>query len=429
MSKQAAVKTRVSNTGSQSQIGFSIGVDWLTFTLAKVHSGAEVEDIIRSLETLAHDQIDFSSNRPRFDNHKHWAGSGRSEKGILIWYNPPSSCEDSLVKSLDGNLLTHPGLLPAGHCPVTESAAEYIRSHLPKYAVLRCDSEPVTVYDPIDGSEHLHHGYSIVATAERAIYIPGELRVSMSARYLDNVNLSELAAYLLTIGDGFGLRCSRFDAALDDHEKQIPLSLVECARCDRNFFNVRTTSVVVSDDVLADERGQTIYFGSRQSEAFMRVYDSTIASKNKRIGNRWESEFKGAKADKCLREWLTAMAENEQTASNLLVDLVLGTVDFRDKSAGDKNRERCPLLPWFAEMCEMLKSLPVRLRVARPVPSMQRTVNWIKKSVAPSLASLKSVMGSSFSWFMTEQIKDGTARMTEQRRKLIADTDMMELCY
>jgi len=80
-------------------------------------------------------------------------------------------------------------------------------------------------------------------------------------------------------------------------------------------------------------------------------------------------------------------------------------------------------------MCEMLKSLPVRLRVARPVPSMQRTVDWIKKSVAPSLASLKSVMGSSFSWFMTEQIKDGTARMTEQRRKLIADTDMMELCY
>lgn len=429
MSQQIAVKARVSNTGPDSQKGFSVGVDWLTFSLDVIKSGLEVDDILKSLETLADDQIDFSTNRPRFDNHKTWAGSGRSQNGLLLWFNPPKSAEDLLIKSLDGNLITHPGLLPAPHHPVTESAAEYIRSRLPEYAELSYDPSPVTVYDPNDGSAYQHHGYSIVASAEGAIDSPGELRVSMSARYLDGVKMDALAAYLQTIGEGFGLRCSRMDVALDDHEKQIPLSVVEKARCDRNFFNVRSTAVVVSDNLTANERGQCVYFGSRQSEAFMRVYDKTVESGGVRVGNRWETEFKGKKADKCLSEWLAAMADNEQSASRLLVDLVLGTVDFRDRSKGDKNRKRCPVLTWFSEMCEMLAAIPIRLRVARPVPTMQRTVDWLKKSAAPSVASLSKLLGSRFGWFMKEWIEEGTQRMTKQRRKMVADTDPMELCY
>jgi hypothetical protein len=429
MSKQAAVKTRLSNTGSDSQTGFSVGIDWLTFTLATIHSGVEVTDIIRALETLAGDQIDFSTKRPRVDNHKTWAGSGRSEKGILLWYNPARRSDDLLIKSLDGNLVSHPGLLPAPHIPVRGCDADYIRAQLPEHAELRYDDDRQTVYNPEDGTRHIHHGYSIGASEIGSIEKPGELRVSMSARYLDHVDMKALAAYLLVIGECYGLRCSRIDVALDDHEKQIPLSLVEQARRDRNYFNVRSTSVVISDDVISDERGQTIYFGSRQSEAMLRVYDKTVESKGKQIGNRWEVEFHDTKADDCLSEWLAGMAFDERTANKLLVDLVLGTVDFRDRSKGDKNRKRCLPLGWFTEMCEMLAAVPVRLRVARPIPSMQRTVDYLKKSVAPSLAAMAKVLGAKFDWFLNEQIKDGDRRMTNQRRKMVADTDAMELCY
>ena len=429
MSKQQAAKTRVSNTGSNSQSGFSVLIDWLTFILTRIESGVEVTDIIRAIETLAGDQIDFSTNRPRIDNHKTWAGSGRSEKGILLWYNPARTSDDLLLKSLDGNLISHPGLLPAPHFPVSPSTADYIRAQLPDHAELRYTDDRPTVYDPKSGMPYTHHGYSIGASATGSIEVPGELRVSMSARYLDHVDMKALAAYLLAIGEGFGLRCSRIDVALDDHEKQIPLSLVEKARLDRNYFNVRSTSVVISDDVIADERGQTIYFGSRQSEAMLRVYDKTVESKHKEIGNRWEVEFHDKKADACLHHWLAGMAHSEQTASKLLVDMVLGAVDFRDRSKGDKNRKRCPILPWFDEMCKMLAAVPVRLRVARPVPSMQRKVDWIKKSVAPSIATLAKALGSKFEWFLSEQIKDGGKRLTNQARKMIADTDITELCY
>jgi phage replication initiation protein len=330
---------------------------------------------------------------------------------------------------MDGNLVSHPGLLPLGHLPVTDSAAEYISSQLPDYARLQYDATPASAFDPNDGSEYLHHGYSIVAADGAAVDKPGELRVSMSGRYLDNVDMTALAAYLLIVRESYGLRCSRVDVALDDHEKRFPLELVEKARCDRHYFNVRSTSVVNSDDIYTNTQGQTVYFGSRQSDAFMRVYDKTAESKGARVGNRWEAEFKGKKADLLFSQWLSAMEDDERRAGKLLVNVVLGTVDFRDKSKGDKNRKRCPVLPWFAEMCDVLSSAPVRLRVAKPKQSLQRTVDYLKRSVAPSLACLVKAMGCEFPGYFRKLVSDGDRRMSNIRRKISEDADISQLCY
>jgi hypothetical protein len=429
MIERKGVETRASNTGSGSQIGFTVGPDWVTVIHDRIQSGSDVIDLISALESLAGDQIDFCENRPRFDNHKNWAGSGRSQKGLLLWYNPPCSGADPLLKSLDGNLISHPGLLPSGHFPVTESAADYIRSQLPSHARLHYDATPAAAFDPSDGSEYQHHGYSIVAADGEAIDSLGELRLSMSGRYLDNVEIPELAAYLGIIGASYGLRCSRFDVALNDHEKRFPLELVEQARRDRNYFNVITTSVVNSDNIHTNVQGETIYFGSRTSDAFMRVYDMTAESGGVRIGNRWEVELHGKKADLCLSQWLTAMQDDESRASRLLVNVVLGTVDFRDKSKGDKNRKRCPVLPWFDEMCNMLKALPVRLRVAKPKQSLQQTIDYLKRSVAPSLASMVKALGAGFDGYFRELVSDGERRMSNVRRKICEDVDISQLCY
>ena len=245
--------------------------------------------------------------------------------------------------SWDGNLLSHPNLLPPPHFPMPAEAVEYVKKQLPKYARLEHNPASVTVYDLNTGIPHKHHGYSIVIDDDDVVEQSGELRVSMSARYLDHVDMSELAAYLLTVKDVYGLRCSRFDAALDDHEKQIPLSVVEQARCDRNFFNVRTTSVVVSDNITRNEIGRTMYFGSRQSEAFLRVYDKTIESRGKRIGNRWESEFKGKKA---INAYTNGSQQWQMTSEQLIGCLwmwclepsILGTNRRATKTGNDAHR-------------------------------------------------------------------------------------------
>ena len=130
-----------------------------------------------------------------------------------------------------------------------------------------------------------------------------------------------------------------------------------------------------------------------------------------------------------LHEWLAAMGDDERHANKLLVDFVLGTVDFRDRSKGDKNRKRNPVLSWFKEMCERLEASPVRLRIPRPKISLQRTVDYLKKSAAPSIASLKQALGSGFRGFIDDLARDGDRRMTNVRRKITEDADISKLCY
>ena len=56
MTEQQGAETRVSNTGSNSQTGYSVGIDWLAYKHDRLHTGREVADILSALESLAGDQ-------------------------------------------------------------------------------------------------------------------------------------------------------------------------------------------------------------------------------------------------------------------------------------------------------------------------------------------------------------------------------------
>ena len=418
---------RSSNTGLNSQNDWSVGIDWLDITLRGVSSGRELCELVSDFELILGSVIDFSPTRRVF-NGKYWAGSGRSESGALLWYNPPREASDRAAVGPDGNLYSHPGLLPAGCYCVTPEDALTISSQLPEYVrLIHVDDHPPYV-EPITGYAYPHHGYKIVPSDIPAEPQVGELKVAMGARVLERVTTVALFEYLAAISSAYVLDCSRIDIALDDNNKAIPISEVVRASIDGNFFDCKYTKRIESGN-RGEQVGVTVYFGSPASDRKLRVYDKTVESRGVTDCNRWEVEFHREKAGIVLGKWMEWMKSGEQSAAQGMTDIVVSAVDFRDRSAGDPNRARCKRLGWYSRMVSLLQQQSVAIRCAKKIQTMQKSVDWLRRSVAATLACCKKVMKKDFGRFIDEVVEIGCERMPISRRKMVDLTDLSVLCY
>lgn len=423
----ACLETPSSNTGLDSQPKWLTSVDWLDLTFRGVASGAELAELISDWEILLKSPIDFCSTRATF-NGKHWAGSGRSESGALIWFNPPVEGNALGEIGPDGNLFTHPGLLPLGCYAVDSELAQSISDKLPAHMTLVHRDDRPPYVEPVTGHAYPHHGYAIEPSGLPAEPMVGEFKIAMSGRVLDRVDICQISDYVRVAREAYVIDCLRIDIALDDYAKAIPISHVRKASARGNFFNARYSKRIQSGN-RGEEVGQTIYFGSPTSNAKLRVYDKTVESKGVCDCNRWEYQVHRKKAQMMFDMWLGWMEAGENIAAQKMADVVVSAVDFRDRSGGDPNRARCSVLPWYQRMCDTIRSGIIRLRVPTPVQSIQKSIDWVTDSVAASMASIKKALGPEFPKWFQKIMKHGGEKMSIQRRKMVALTERDQLCY
>lgn len=83
-----------------------------------------------------------------------------------------------------------------------------------------------------------------------------------------------------------------------------------------------------------EQKGKTLYLGSRSSESFVRIYDKGQETGEKGPGEwvRVEAEFKNAKAQAVRDQLLDSTA---QDSARVLQGIVLGAMEFRSQPAGD----------------------------------------------------------------------------------------------
>lgn len=341
-------KTLPSNTGLDSQTGFTVAIDWLDITLRKISNLSEVYDVIGEVETLTGDEIDFSYLRPIY-NGRRWDGHGRGIKGTMVFYSNPSEDEA-------GN-----------HKPAT-------------------------------------------------------LKFVMSGSVIGNAHQDAIALWLHGRQVKNDVDCTRIDIALDDHEKIIELGKITEAHKQGNFFNASDSAYHESG-----KRGQpigvTLYFGSTKSDKRLCIYDKTIESNGRINGNRWEARFRRLAAGEALKQWIDVSIDETKDLTRWFSDCVTGVIDFRDRSGDDPNRCRCPRLPWYTRLLSALRSTPIRIRVAAPVQSVQKTIKWIGKSVAPSLAILKRVLKGDFPAYLDGMISEGGEKISNVKRRMACSTD------
>lgn len=427
LNMETVAQTLSSNTGLNSQSSYTVGLDWLDITFRGVGSGDELQELLGDVGMLTNSPIDFCPNRPAF-NGKHWSGSGRSTSGVMLWYNPPRDSTTLLDIAPDGNLLTHPGLLPPPYVEVHASEAKRIRKKLPSYVdlVYRSDREPYVC--PVTGLAYPHHGYSIEGNGTPCEPMVGELKVAMPGAAMALVDVCSLSSYLKVYSSVYVVDCSRVDIALDDNHKAVSMEEIAKASEDGNYFGVQYTKRIESGQ-RGKQVGKTVYFGSSASDSKLRCYDKTVESNGATDCNRWEGEFHRKKAQVVFYRWLGWMSESLEVAVNGMKDIVLSMIDFRDRRSGDPNRHRCPQLDWYADMCERLMHCTVLIRVPLQQPDMQKSIDWVRSSVSQTLASIRLVLKDDFFPYLMSLLELGTANMSNIRRKIVDLTDVGKLCY
>lgn len=138
--------------------------------------------------------------------------------------------------------------------------------------------------------------------------------------------------------------------------------------------------------ILGQDRGETLYVGSRKSDVLGRLYDKARESREPAYAGcwRWEIQYRRASALQAARSLLVA---NDASAT------IAATV-------GSWFRARDVCTPAWTD------SDPLDHRAPKPLPDDQRWLAWARKSVQPRARELVKRYG----WrFVAEQLAGGIA--------------------
>lgn len=257
---------------------------------------------------------------------------------------------------------------------------------------------------------------------------PVQLKVAMPGSVMAEVQLETLVAWLVPAGAKYDLDCTRIDLCLDDKEKNLDLGKITEAHMRGDFFNVSYSNLENSGKRKQD-KGVAVYFGSPSSTKRLVFYDKSIESGGKVEGIRAEARFRKQDAATVLLDSLEALSHDTQDFIQFAVNTILGVVDFRNRSSDDKNRFRCPVLSWYSDFIRIVRASPVRVRTELKTECVQRSIDWIKKSVAQSLALVQNVLDSDFPEWLETTISQGAERLSIKRRELAERTDKNLLLF
>lgn len=191
----------------------------------------------------------------------------------------------------------------------------------------------------------------------------------------DFISLCELIKFLTELP----LSISRIDLSIDDYSKTNNILDFLNWFCQGNFQGCSSKKLVLSGKGKF-YTGVTLYFGSRQSDKSLRIYDTWVKHKKKSL--RFEAEFKGIKA-KQIQEILLEFANQINTKSlhgcdNLQVkirekisNLILSTVSFCDKETKPKRINTKLIYPEFSQWKEFKKSINKNFEKVKLVARLQ----------------------------------------------------------
>ncbi|MEI7986300.1 MAG: replication initiation factor domain-containing protein [Armatimonadota bacterium] len=195
-------------------------------------------------------------------------------------------------------------------------------------------------------------------------------------RYIEHLGLTipRMIKDLLALGAKF----RRLDVAYDTQEVKMS-TVYEAYKNESVRGDFRSNSMRYIDDKASG--GQTVYFGSRTSLAFCRVYDKKAESSLQGMESlvRFEYEFKREKA-----EFIAAIIADERWED--VMAYCKQVVQFCE-NCHDSNRSRWKEASWFTELFNVGK---LKMAINKLVSDvLARKVRFMDRSVATNLLAYK----------------------------------------
>lgn len=216
-------------------------------------------------------------------------------------------------------------------------------------------------------------------------------------------------------------KATRIDLAIDDFGKRFTVDLLRRTflddRCVTRLSKMREMREYDTGDLSLTM--DSLYFGSLSSRVSINFYDKKLEreSKDKEVTveswTRTELRLKREYADDVIDYLLMPNADVGSVALGILQDKIRFV-----RSGNDGNKRRRPVLQWWTRFLNDVK--PLKLSLKAPDKTIEKSIDWVEHSVAPTIATLKLAMGEDeFKEFLSELIADGESRLNENHRQMI----------
>ena len=220
-----------------------------------------------------------------------------------------------------------------------------------------------------------------------------------------------------------GFKFTRLDPKARDHSKTVtPELCLEAAKVNNvtGFNPFSKSGLEVCENYHNGVAHITVYCGSKDSDSRIRVYNAL--EQHGIDATDYEHQMRDEKAHEAARILSELpLSSDEQTVSLVVASLAMGQVDFIDRENNNGRSDRAERLPWWQKVMNFVGD---RFRVTVPKfkPTIERSIAWIQKQVAQTLATIKIALGPvKFNQLLSELIVKGKQNISSQQRLSIID--------
>lgn len=288
-------------------------------------------------------------------------------------------------------------------------------------SMVRLNGYPVSIM--FDGNDDMgiHVDISGSAISEVVRSFSGTLAVStpFGPGYEIDFNSTFLRELLSSIRKHGHI--TRLDLAVDDIGSRYfttddLVSLYFETRIVSKFRNLKN---VVESELSGNKTGHTLYFGSRRSDMFLRVYDKQLERNKKNASSdippiifpwvRWEMECKNDRAN--------AIADLILNGSGL-GEITMGVLSnyMRIINLDNANRSRCTMHSVWHAFLDGISAL--KLYIPQTEKDIDDKKQWVKKQVMPTLVAIIMSDGGSLE-FIENNMESGFVRMKKPLREMV----------